>query len=92
LVARPSVVHGDGDRDRLYRPSGAPSLGRPKVCRSIRVNTDADTQARKLLDDGTFDDKTEWSQAAPNADDANKDIDTQWLRRLRPLASGYHVR
>lgn len=59
-----------------------------------RVNADAVTRARKLIDDGKYDDKTEWSQAAPNADDANKDIDrsgfadfAQWHLAIDPDAS-----
>jgi hypothetical protein len=40
-----------------------------------RVNTAAVKQARSLIDDGKYDDKTEWSDAAPDADDANTDID-----------------
>jgi hypothetical protein len=40
-----------------------------------RVNTAAVTQARKLIDAGTYDDETSWSDAAPSADDANRVID-----------------
>jgi hypothetical protein len=40
-----------------------------------RVNDEAVKHARKLIDDGAYDDKTEWSQAAPSADDTNKEID-----------------
>src|SRR3954469_7859744 len=42
---------------------------------SYEVNRAAVTQARKLIDDGEFDDTTEWSDAAPSADDANKVIE-----------------
>jgi hypothetical protein len=64
--------------------------GMPKY----RVNADAVKQARKLIDDGKYDDKTEWSEAAPNADDANKDIDrsgfdefAHWHLAIDPDAS-----
>ncbi len=40
-----------------------------------RVNKDAVAQAEKLIDAGTYDDDTEWSDAAPSADDGNAEID-----------------
>jgi hypothetical protein len=40
-----------------------------------RVNQAAVTQARKLIDAGTYDDETSWSDAAPSADDANDVIE-----------------
>ena len=42
---------------------------------TYRVNKQAVTRARKLIDDGRVDVDTPWSEAAPSADDANKDID-----------------
>ena len=42
---------------------------------NYRVNDAAVKQAKKLIDDGKFDDETPWSDAAPNADDSNKEID-----------------
>jgi hypothetical protein len=39
------------------------------------VNKDAVAQARKLIDAGTYDDETEWSEAAPSPDDENTQID-----------------
>ena len=39
------------------------------------VNRDGVAQARKLIDAGTYDDTTEWSDAAPSADDENAEID-----------------
>jgi hypothetical protein len=42
---------------------------------SYRVNEDAVAHARKLIDAGTFDDETEWSDAAPSADDGNAEIE-----------------
>ncbi|HEY2297533.1 MAG TPA: hypothetical protein VGH43_07385 [Jatrophihabitans sp.] len=39
------------------------------------VNDEAVKHARKLIDQGAYDDKTEWSEAAPSADDANQEID-----------------
>jgi hypothetical protein len=42
---------------------------------TYRVNDDAVKQARKLIDDGTYDDTTEWSDAAPTADDENAEIE-----------------
>jgi hypothetical protein len=42
---------------------------------TYRVNEDAVKQARKLIDDGTVDVDTEWSDAAPSADDGNAQIE-----------------
>ncbi|WP_040339355.1 hypothetical protein [Candidatus Blastococcus massiliensis] len=42
---------------------------------TYRVNQDALTQARKLIDAGTVDADTEWSDAAPSADDGNAEIE-----------------
>ena len=42
---------------------------------SYRVNDDAVQHARKLIDAGTVDADTEWSDAAPSADDENAEID-----------------
>ena len=61
---------------------------------SYRVNKDAVAQARKLIDVGTFDDVTEWSDAAPSADDENAEIDAHgydgygaWHLAIDPDAS-----
>jgi hypothetical protein len=61
---------------------------------TYKVNDDAVKHARKLIDAGTYDDKTEWSDAAPSADDANKEIDkdsfdefAQWHLAVNPDAS-----
>jgi hypothetical protein len=42
---------------------------------TYRVNEDAVKQARKLIDDGKVDVDTEWSDAAPSADDGNAEIE-----------------
>lgn len=42
-----------------------------------RVNDEAVTQARKLIDDGQLDTDTDWSDAAPSADDENAVIDAE---------------
>ena len=42
---------------------------------NYRVNKDAVAQARKLIDAGTVDVDTEWSDAAPSADDGNAEIE-----------------
>ncbi|NEK85757.1 hypothetical protein GCU60_08275 [Blastococcus saxobsidens] len=42
---------------------------------NYQVNDDAVAQARKLIDAGTVDDRTEWSDAAPSADDGNARIE-----------------
>ncbi len=39
------------------------------------VNEDAVAQAEKLIDAGKYDDTTEWSDAAPSADDGNAEIE-----------------
>jgi hypothetical protein len=44
---------------------------------TYRVNDTAVRKARSLIDDGKYDDTTEWSDAAPSADDANRVIDKQ---------------
>jgi hypothetical protein len=44
---------------------------------SYRVNEAAVKQARKLIDSGDYDDRTDWSDAAPDADAANKVIEKQ---------------
>src|SRR3954452_11080462 len=40
-----------------------------------RVNKDGVAKARELIDAGKYDDSTEWSDAAPSADDENAEID-----------------
>ncbi|RBY87653.1 hypothetical protein [Blastococcus sp. TF02A-30] len=42
---------------------------------TYRVNHDAVKQARQLIDDGKVDDTTEWSDAAPSADDGNTELE-----------------
>ena len=42
---------------------------------NYRVNEDAVAHARKLIDAGKYDDTTEWSDAAPSADDGNTEIE-----------------
>ena len=42
---------------------------------TYRVNKDAVEQARKLIDGGKVDVDTEWSDAAPSADDGNAEIE-----------------
>src|SRR3954451_10660976 len=59
-----------------------------------RVNDEGVKQARKLVDDGKLDADTEWSDAAPSADDGNKVIDSdgydgygRWHLAIDPEAS-----
>ncbi len=42
---------------------------------TYRVNEDAVKQARELIDAGKVDVDTEWSDAAPSADDGNTEIE-----------------
>ncbi|HEV7212944.1 MAG TPA: hypothetical protein VGN47_14640 [Blastococcus sp.] len=42
---------------------------------TYRVNKDAVSKARELIDAGKYDDTTEWSDAAPSTDDENAEID-----------------
>jgi hypothetical protein len=42
-----------------------------------RVNEAAVSKARTLIDAGTYDDETPWSDAAPSADDANEVIEKE---------------
>jgi len=42
---------------------------------TYRVNEDAVSKARELIDAGKYDDATEWSDAAPSADDENAEIE-----------------
>lgn len=44
---------------------------------TYRVNDDAVKQARSLVDSGDWDDRTEWSDAAPDTDAENRVIDDQ---------------
>jgi hypothetical protein len=39
------------------------------------VNKNAVAQARKLIDAGSYDDETEWSDAAPSTDEENAEIE-----------------
>ena len=41
------------------------------------VNKDAVAHARKLIDDGDYDDTTEWSDAAPSTEQANDLLDKE---------------
>ena len=61
---------------------------------TYKVNDEAVKHARKLIDAGAYDDTTEWSDAAPSADDANTEIDkgsfddfAQWHLAINPDAS-----
>lgn len=61
---------------------------------SYRVNEDAVRQARTLIDDGKVDVDTEWSDAAPSADDGNAEIEAhgyegyaRWHLAVDPDAS-----
>jgi hypothetical protein len=42
---------------------------------TYRVNEDAVAHARRLIEDGQVDTDTEWSDAAPSADDGNAEIE-----------------
>jgi hypothetical protein len=42
---------------------------------SYRVNKSGVTKARELIDSGKYDVETEWSDAAPSADDENAQIE-----------------
>jgi hypothetical protein len=42
---------------------------------SYDVNNKAVSQARRLIEDGKYDDSTEWSDAAPSTDEGNDVID-----------------
>ncbi|MGN6613345.1 MAG: hypothetical protein ACTHLJ_16390 [Angustibacter sp.] len=42
---------------------------------TYRVNKDGVAKARELIDAGKYDDSTEWSDAAPSADEENTYID-----------------
>ena len=61
---------------------------------TYRVNDAAVKHARKLIDAGTYDDTTEWSQAAPSAGEENEEIDkesfdefAEWHLAVNPDAS-----
>jgi hypothetical protein len=58
------------------------------------VNKTAVKQARSLIDDGKYDTSTEWSDAAPSADDGNEIIEAKgydgygaWHLAIDPDAS-----
>ena len=42
-----------------------------------RVNDEGVQHARKLIDAGKYDDKTEWSAAAPSTGETNKEIEKE---------------
>ena len=70
------------------------STGYPAAMATYRVNEVAVKHARKLIDAGTYDDTTEWSDAAPSADDANQVIHkegfdefSEWHLAVNPEAS-----
>jgi hypothetical protein len=42
---------------------------------TYQVNRDGVAKARELIDAGKYDDATEWSDAAPSADEENAEID-----------------
>ncbi len=42
---------------------------------TYRVHKDGVAKARELIDAGKYDDTTEWSDAAPSADDENAEIE-----------------
>lgn len=44
---------------------------------SYKVNEAGAKQARKLIDDGAVDTATEWGEAAPSAEEGNKEIDRE---------------
>jgi|SRR5579875_1918097 len=59
-----------------------------------RVNSSAVRKAKQLIDDGRYDDETEWSKAAPSTDDANAYLDkhgwdgfAEWHLGIDPEAS-----
>ena len=61
---------------------------------TYRVNKDGVAKARELIDAGKYDDTTEWSDAAPSADDANAEIEKRgydgfgaWHLAIDPDAS-----
>lgn len=61
---------------------------------TYRVNEDAVAQARTLIDAGTYDDATEWSDAAPSTDQGNDVVDRDgydgygaWHLGIDPAAS-----
>ncbi len=61
---------------------------------SYEVNDAAVTRARSLIDDGSYDDTTDWSDAAPSTDQENDVVDTegydgfgQWHLAYDPDAS-----
>ena len=61
---------------------------------NYRVNKDAVAKARELIDSGQYDDSTEWSDAAPSADEENAEVEKngyegygRWHLAVDPEAS-----
>ena len=61
---------------------------------SYQVNKAAVSKAKKLIDTGKYDDETEWSDAAPSADQENDEIERhgydgygEWHLAVDPDAS-----
>ena len=44
---------------------------------TCKVHDEAAKHARKLIDAGTYDDTTDWSEAAPSPDDATTEINEE---------------
>ena len=44
---------------------------------NYELNQAAVRHARKLIDDGSFDDSSDWSEAAPSTDDGNRVIEEE---------------
>lgn len=103
LLVSPATASGppmvDGVCAGGPRPAGVERLaddvtGYPRGMAEYRLNKVAVKHARKLIDAGTYDDKTDWSEAAPSAADANKEIDkegfdefSEWHLGINPDAS-----
>jgi hypothetical protein len=82
------------DRRRASARLAERCRGYSSAMPTYQVNETAVKHARKLIDAGTYDDKTEWSQAAPSTDDTNKEIDkesfdefAEWHLAVNPDAS-----
>ena len=51
--------------------------GSPGAMATCKVHDEAAKHARKLIDAGTYDDTTDWSEAAPSPDDATTEINEE---------------
>ena len=88
-VPEPGTPPGLGDPANPDTAGGRgrdPRTDRSDRCRPTGSTRTASRRRAKLIDAGKYDDDTEWSDAAPSADDENAEIEKHGYDGLRRLA------